>query len=287
MSSAPADTLTAKQVTELAHKTTTTTITTITIYLCLACNRYLNDELEPIYQWIPELNKRVYSDKYERYIDKSYAVSDDVDFMLGAYRLLENANPPQAALAKTNSRKLSDQLSPLAQEIAGDDPSPYERRALAERLDALARLGGVRARQLIGQVRAALALEQYPDSSSASVASYSSPLSSASASKEQQVNDDAANNNNYEQLLSTPDAFKSFRAIRLVRPTSELSGRYTCSVSSLDSDAIASTRLLVYGKYWERKKSKRRSANQLAQPSTCCSSKPERSFSQRASEQLR
>lgn len=34
VSSAPADTLTAKQVTELAHKTTTTTTTTITIYLC-------------------------------------------------------------------------------------------------------------------------------------------------------------------------------------------------------------------------------------------------------------
>lgn len=39
-----------------------------------------------------------------------------------------------------------------------------------------------------------------------------------------------------------------FRALRLIRPTSELSGRFTCSVSSLDGDDLRSTALIVYGK---------------------------------------
>lgn len=39
-----------------------------------------------------------------------------------------------------------------------------------------------------------------------------------------------------------------FRALRLLWPTSELSGRFTCSVSSLDGDDLRSTELVVYGK---------------------------------------
>lgn len=39
-----------------------------------------------------------------------------------------------------------------------------------------------------------------------------------------------------------------YRALRLVKPTTELSGRFTCSVSSLDGDDLRSTKLLVYGK---------------------------------------
>ena len=42
--------------------------------------------------------------------------------------------------------------------------------------------------------------------------------------------------------------FSRFRALRLIRPTSELGGRFTCSVSSLDGDDLRSTRLVVYGK---------------------------------------
>lgn len=41
--------------------------------------------------------------------------------------------------------------------------------------------------------------------------------------------------------------FSRFRALRLVRPTSELSGRFTCSVSSLEADDLRSARLVVYG----------------------------------------
>lgn len=42
--------------------------------------------------------------------------------------------------------------------------------------------------------------------------------------------------------------FARFRALRLLWPTSELSGRFTCSVSSLDGDDLRSTGLIVYGK---------------------------------------
>lgn len=47
--------------------------------------------------------------------------------------------------------------------------------------------------------------------------------------------------------MDQPD-FSRFRALRLLRPTTQLSGRFTCSVSSLDGDDLRSTRLLVYGK---------------------------------------
>lgn len=42
--------------------------------------------------------------------------------------------------------------------------------------------------------------------------------------------------------------YSRFRALRLIRPTSELNGRFTCSVSSLDGDDLRSTKLVVYGK---------------------------------------
>lgn len=53
--------------------------------------------------------------------------------------------------------------------------------------------------------------------------------------------------------------FSRFRALRLIRPTTELSGRFTCSISSLDSDDLRSTNLIVYGKFvsavWEPQRS--------------------------------
>lgn len=39
-----------------------------------------------------------------------------------------------------------------------------------------------------------------------------------------------------------------YRALRLIKPTTGLSGRFTCSVSSLDGEDLRSTKLLVYGK---------------------------------------
>lgn len=49
-------------------------------------------------------------------------------------------------------------------------------------------------------------------------------------------------------LLMDQPEFSRFRALRLIRPTTELNGRFTCSVSSLDGDDIRSTRLVIYGK---------------------------------------
>lgn len=48
---------------------------------------------------------------------------------------------------------------------------------------------------------------------------------------------------NMEQL-----EWSRYRALRLIKPTTELSGRFTCSVSSLDGDDLRSAKLLVYGK---------------------------------------
>lgn len=42
--------------------------------------------------------------------------------------------------------------------------------------------------------------------------------------------------------------YSRFRALRLIRPSTELNGNFTCSVSSLDGDDLRSTSLLVYGK---------------------------------------
>lgn len=187
--------------------------------------RYFNDELEPIYQWIPELNKRVYSDKYEQFIDKNYAISDDIDYLLSAYRILQQQTGVIAAAGA--APELSDEQ--------------IQRRALAERLDALAKLGGQRAHQLIGQVRAALALGRYP-------AAPNSGGDNLSAKDEPDQLISSALDGQSQHQNQIADRYKSFRALRLVRPTTELSGRYTCSVSSLDSDALASTNLLVYGK---------------------------------------
>lgn len=43
--------------------------------------------------------------------------------------------------------------------------------------------------------------------------------------------------------------FTRFRALRLIRPTTQLNGRFTCSVSSLEGDDLKSKQLVVYGKY--------------------------------------
>lgn len=42
--------------------------------------------------------------------------------------------------------------------------------------------------------------------------------------------------------------FTRYRALRLIRPTTQLSGRFTCSVSSLEGDDLRSKQLVVYGK---------------------------------------
>ena len=181
--------------------------------------RFFNDEVEPIYQWIPDLNKRVYSDKYERFIDKQYQVNEDVDFMLQAYKWL-TANDGERLEAGRRARSnhsaaLHEQPNDLAPDMALLDDEPDEerhlaaaaaasRKLLANRLNRLAKLGSDHSRQLLDSLRAALAMEE------------------ADASR--------------------------FRALRLVRPTVELDGRYTCSISSLDGDDLKSTRLIVYGK---------------------------------------
>lgn len=173
----------------MSNNTHTHTLATTRLICAFACPRparfrFFNDELEPIYQWIPELNKRVYSDKYERFIDKSYQVGEDVDFMLQAYKwLLEG--------------RATDDNSDTGEQQAG------QRRLLANRLNRLARVGSERSRHLLQWLRASLAMHQ-------------------------------------------PE-FSRFRALRLVRPTSELSGRFTCSVSSLEADDLRSARLVVYG----------------------------------------
>lgn len=153
--------------------------------------------MEPIYQWIPELNKRVYSDKYERFLDKSYEVSEDVDFMLLAYRRLLAAEPTRAELHLEAEAAAAEEAGEAA---AAAGRGEFGRRELARRL---ARLGG--GRQLVESLRSALEMQQLD--------------------------------------------WSRFRALRLVRPTSELSGRFTCSVSSLDGDDLRSTRLVVYGKF--------------------------------------
>ena len=40
-----------------------------------------------------------------------------------------------------------------------------------------------------------------------------------------------------------------YRALRLLNPPASLSGKYTCSVSSLANEDINSTHLVIYGKY--------------------------------------
>lgn len=156
--------------------------------------------MEPIYQWIPELNKRVYSDSFERFLDKSYEVNEDAEFMLQAYRLLQQHQP----------------LNPLQHHLPGEESSDepqadgQQRSLLASRLSKLAKLGGRQSRQLLESLRSALYLDEEPD-------------------------------------------YGRFRALRLVQPTSELSGRYTCLVSSLEGEDMQSTRLIVYGKYCYRR----------------------------------
>lgn len=193
--------------------------------------RFFNDEVEPIYQWIPELNKRVYSDKYEHFLDKSYEVSEDADFMLQAYRWLQlaagqssssadtpsasaSASAPNSASASVSSSSHSTSMVAGLESIANfesvDDQAAdraqieTSRRILANRLNKLAKLGGQHSRQLLDSLRAALNMEHLD--------------------------------------------WSRYRALRLIRPTTELSGRFTCSVSSLDGDDLRSAKLLVYGK---------------------------------------
>lgn len=180
--------------------------------------RYFNDEVEPIYQWIPELNKRVYSDKYERFIDKQYQVSEDVDFMLQAYKQLTGGLQSQRQQADREAGlTLENSIGSLAEGAPQIRPSSSSsimhdeqaviagRKLLANRLNRLAKLGSDHSRQLLRSLRAMLAMDQ-------------------------------------EEL-------SRFRALRLIRPTVEMDGRYTCSISSLDGDDLQSTRLIVYGKY--------------------------------------
>lgn len=199
--------------------------------------RFFDDQPEPIYQWIPELNKRVYSDHFERYLDKSYQVSEDADFMLASYRKLLSSAANRAELVTllpietTNSlaNKARDNnhdddvgnsartttLAPTIEltddgrddDIDDDDDDPTGgaagRRLLADRLLRLSRLGGRQSRKLLEQLRRALHMDQTD--------------------------------------------FSRYRALRLVRPDNKLAGRYTCSVSSLEGDDLRSTRLQVFG----------------------------------------
>lgn len=160
------------------------------------------------------MNKRVYSDKYEQFLDKSYEVSEDVDFMLQAYRWLQLA----AGQSTSSSSDTPSSYSPSA--VAGlNSPSiangfdldqtdraqiETSRKILANKLNKLAKLGGQHSRQLLDSLRAALNME-YLD-------------------------------------------WARYRALRLIKPTTGLSGRFTCSVSSLDGEDLRSTKLLVYGK---------------------------------------
>jgi len=49
-------------------------------------------------------------------------------------------------------------------------------------------------------------------------------------------------------LLMHDEQFSKFRALRLVRPGTQMGGKFTCSVSSLDAEDLQSTRLVVFGK---------------------------------------
>lgn len=175
--------------------------------------RFFNEEVEPIYQWIPELNKRVYSDKYEHFLDKSYQVNEDVDFMLQSYKwLVESGTPGSAApplllpsepanqLHSTNNNN-NDNVDQANIEATNQQ---VNRKLLANRLNRLAKLGSEHSRQLLASLRSSLAMQ----------------------------NGD----------------FSRFRALRLIMPTSELNGRFTCSISSLEGDDLQSTRLVVFGK---------------------------------------
>jgi hypothetical protein len=199
-----------------------------------AANRFFNDELEPIYQWIPELNKRVYSDKYERFIDKQYQVNEDVDFMLQAYKWMtapagadqerdwvkseaeadgdggnsilvgRDAKTTGRGERPATPRDEPDDLAAASSAVEMDESQAVaSRKLLANRLNRLAKLGSDHSRQLLGSLRSMLAMD---------------------------------------------DEVSKFRALRLIRPTAGMDGRYTCSISSLDGDDLQSTRLVVYGK---------------------------------------
>lgn len=150
------------------------------------------------------MNKRVYSDKYDKYLDKSYQVSDDVEFMLHAYRRLLQTSPNEHAsrASAVVDGELDNVDQQQQQHTTNNEGS--SRRLLANRLNKLAKLGGRQSRQLIDLLRQTLHMDQLE--------------------------------------------WARYRALRLVKPTGKLSGRFTCSVSSLDSDDLRSTRMIVYGK---------------------------------------
>lgn len=138
----------------------------------------------------------MFSDKYERFLDKNYQLAEDVDFMLQAQKWLI------ASQGRTGTAANNYQEEPASGEQL------ESRRLLASRLDKFAKLGGQQSKQLIDLLRDSLGLGG--------------------------------------ELL----AFNRYRALRLIAPTSELSGRFTCSVSSLDGDDLRATRLVIYGKYF-------------------------------------
>ena len=45
---------------------------------------------------------------------------------------------------------------------------------------------------------------------------------------------------------ASSDDYKRHRALQIVRPTSELSGRYRCKVSTVEKDVVAARNMIVY-----------------------------------------
>lgn len=50
--------------------------------------------------------------------------------------------------------------------------------------------------------------------------------------------------------IANGQALTKYRAIKLVRPTTDYSGRYSCEVSSLFSQDSKAKTMLVYGEYF-------------------------------------
>lgn len=169
--------------------------------------------MEPVYQWIPELNKRVFSDKYEKFIDKEYDLSEDLENLLDIYRKMQTSttnNDHKSDFTNNNERDDELDISSNLNPMDLDADLSLSRRKLAQRLGKLAKMGGPKSRQLLELLRHSLHMD---------------PL---------------------EQTR--------FRALRLIQPTSEMSGKFSCSVSSLDAQDLQWRQLTIYGKFVSREK---------------------------------
>ena len=76
----------------------------------------------------------------------------------------------------------------------------------------------------------------------------------------------------------SPDPYDRHRALYLYLPTTEMTGDYTCKVSTLQNDVTATKRMTVFGEYHNYGQTARASHThkrrpQLRYPNLLCSSK--------------